>query len=152
VQCALVIVLSDVRHCILYAQLAQPESMFRKNALEPPVVPQPKHMSTVCSICAAPSIIQRRQVVEVDHLTAEAVPGSAQADAPQGTSEPLRAALEAALKAYREGQFAASACSSAAFAVGADSFVLYVSGEQLNLRNWWSGSWVGRYEVLLITL
>jgi F-actin capping protein alpha subunit len=83
----------------------------------------------------------------VDHLAAEAVPGSTQADAPQGATEPLRAALEAALKAYREGQFAASACSSAAFAVGADTFVLYVSGEQLNLRNWWSGSWVGRYEV-----
>ncbi|KAG5183682.1 hypothetical protein JKP88DRAFT_198845 [Tribonema minus] len=87
------------------------------------------------------------KVVEVDHLTCNTK--SSDLSPPQSDEglEPLRQATEDALDAYRKSLFCAAANSSGAFAMPDGKLVLYVSGEHLNLRNWWSGSWMGRYEV-----
>ncbi|CAM9132356.1 unnamed protein product [Phaeothamnion confervicola] len=95
-------------------------------------------------------------LVAVDHITAATLPDS-QAPLPpplppaddatvNAALEPLRAAAEAAVDAYRKTQFRPGRSASSVFASGG-RLVIYVNSEHLNLRNWWGGAWASRYEL-----
>ncbi|CAN0028857.1 unnamed protein product, partial [Hapterophycus canaliculatus] len=60
-----------------------------------------------------------------------------------------RKTLQDELEAYRSGHFSVAEKSAACvFAKdGGGGLVAYVSARKYNLRNWWSGTWSGRYTI-----
>mmetsp|Transcript_23328 Transcript_23328/g.33914 ORF Transcript_23328/g.33914 Transcript_23328/m.33914 type:complete len:324 (-) Transcript_23328:173-1144(-) len=97
-------------------------------------------------------------VVEVDHLKKKRVETTGTVPPPppellgQGTTlGTCREALQAALSAYIQEYYSASAGARAGVGVYLSQtpggLEVVLSAERLNLRNFWSGSWQGRYTV-----
>ena len=87
-----------------------------------------------------------RRSVAVDHAAFKAT-GTEEAAAAEG-DDADRAAIEAALRDYAGRQYAGPTTAAAyAAPAGGGGVVAYVSGERCSLRNFWSGSWVSRWEV-----
>jgi capping protein alpha len=90
---------------------------------------------------------------QIDPYSAKMVDGSSPEPATEveATAETRRQSLESELHRYRRSSFSPGVSASSVFATekegGACTLVAYVSCEHVNLRNWWSGSWMGRYEV-----
>lgn len=90
------------------------------------------------------------KAVSVDNISGSILSESEESDVPAGPLEEERAAVETSLATYIKGNFAAAptrACAVYAPSGSPNTLVIYVSAEHINLRNWWAGSWVGRYEV-----
>mmetsp|Transcript_16032 Transcript_16032/g.23797 ORF Transcript_16032/g.23797 Transcript_16032/m.23797 type:complete len:289 (-) Transcript_16032:79-945(-) len=89
-----------------------------------------------------------QKVIVVDQLNATVIEEEDEEFQPQFKGiEDIRKSVEGGLKSYCKSHMKASLSASAAISVSDDKLVLYVSAEHLNLRNWWSGNWIGRYEV-----
>eukprot|EP00903_Cladosiphon_okamuranus_P015630 g14433.t1 len=95
-------------------------------------------------------------VVAVDHVSA-AVTGEVPAAEEEVVADPAqeeqRLALQAGLEAYRASHFSEAEKSAACvFAKegGGGGLVAYVSSRKYNLRNWWSGTWCGRYTIAVV--
>lgn len=58
-----------------------------------------------------------------------------------------RCAIEAGLGRYRASFFSGAEKSAACVFAKEGTLVAYVSAHKYNIRNWWTGSWSGRYEV-----
>lgn len=89
------------------------------------------------------------ETVHVDHvaLTAERVEGD---PLPKGGFESERAAVDAAVSAYVSSRFTGdSKCSAVYERDAASELKVVLSGEQVNLRNFWSGNWHSEWTVVL---
>ncbi|CAM9267857.1 unnamed protein product [Pylaiella littoralis] len=92
-------------------------------------------------------------VVAIDHVAAQ-VAGEGIAESEDAAADPVveeqRQALQEDLEAYRVTHFTVAEKSAACvFAKHGGGFVAYVSACKHNLRNWWSGSWSGRYTIVV---
>ena len=89
-----------------------------------------------------------KQVYTVDHKDMKVVgaPETAPAD---GADEGARAAVDAALAEYVGERYVEGTAAAAAYASGAGQLSLVVSGEKLNLRNFWSGQFLSTWTVAL---
>lgn len=74
----------------------------------------------------------------VDHLTLAAT--KTDRVGPESALTEERASIQAAIQAYVAAQYAGTACAGA-FADETDSIKVVISGEKINLRNYWSGNW-----------
>ncbi|CAN0132471.1 unnamed protein product [Ectocarpus fasciculatus] len=93
-------------------------------------------------------------VFAVDHVAPQVTgEGPAVGEAEEAAADPAleeqRQALQEALEAYRASHFSVAEKSAACVFEkdGGGGLVAYVSARKHNLRNWWSGTWSGRYTV-----
>jgi len=84
----------------------------------------------------------------VDHATLAATKLESEGSPPTAASAlgEERTAIEAAVSEYVAAQYAGNACAGT-FADDTDAIKVVVSGEKLNLRNYWSGNWRSTWTV-----
>jgi capping protein alpha len=88
-----------------------------------------------------------QQLFEVDHANMKVVGEPQPMAGPMDPElEEARSALEAAMEQYVDAQYQEDTAASAVYAVNGELRVV-VSGEKLNLRNFWSGLFVSTWTV-----
>ena len=68
---------------------------------------------------------------------------------PPGSLEAERAAVAVTLKAYVESRFGKTAATAVYPREAVSELFVAVSGEMINLRNFWSGNWRSEWTIVL---
>lgn len=97
--------------------------------------------------------VKTGDVVKVDHLAMTAAADAGAPPAPPAgadDAEALRGALAKEMDEYVRAHFQSTGAAAAVFArPGAAELKVVVTAERLNLKNFWSGNWVGNWTVAL---